>query len=182
MKSHEISHQQILKCIRGWDFVSNKEVENVEDAWKEKVDQMHIGRIIHVLSHQMARNNPELALDPDDLTVMQKHVLKFILLETLHKDLYQKDIEEEFQVRRSTATGILQLMEKNGYIYRESVKQDGRLKRIVPTKKAEDIRPSILGHIDKTEKLLMSGITPEDVTLCKQVMWKMHENLEKILK
>lgn len=57
-------------------------------------------------------------MESDELTAMQKHVLKFILLETLHSDIYQKDIEEEFQIRKSTATGILQLMEKKGFIYR----------------------------------------------------------------
>lgn len=154
----------------------------MEEEWKERVDRMHMGRLIHILSHQMARNNPEVIMGAENLTVMHKHVLKFILLESLHRDVYQKDIEEEFQIRKSTATGILQLMEKNGYIYRESAKQDGRLKRIVPTKKAEDIRPSILDHIDRTEKLLLSGISPEDAKLCRRVMWKMHENLEKILK
>ena len=81
------------------------------------------------------------------LTPMQKHILKFILLETMHRDLYQKDVEEEFKIRRSTTTGILQLMEKNGFIYRESVAKDARLKRIIPTKKAEALREQILENI-----------------------------------
>ena len=66
---------------------------------------------------------------------MQMHVLRYILMSTLHRDVYQKDIEEEFQIRKSTATGILKLMEKHGFIRRESAQQDARLKRIVPTKK-----------------------------------------------
>lgn len=153
------------------------------DREKERcIEQIHMGRLIHILSHQMLRNTPARVVESNDLTVMQKHVLNHILLETLHRDVYQKDIEEEFQIRKSTASGILQLMEKNGYIYRESVKQDGRLKRIVPTKKAEDIRPVILDHINKTEKLLLQGISQDHVKLCKQVLWKMHENLEEILK
>ena len=98
----------------------------------EKLKEMHMGRIIHMLSHQMKRNcnNVDSAITNDDLTVMQKHVLKFVLLESLHRDLYQKDIEEEFQIRKSTVTGILKLMESHGYIRRESVKRDARLKRI----------------------------------------------------
>lgn len=104
----------------------------------EKSANMHMGRLIQMLSHQMKRKNCIVTMiDGDSLTVMQKHILKFILLETLHREIYQKDIEEEFQIRKSTVTGILQLMEKNGFIYRESVEKDARLKRIVPTKKAE---------------------------------------------
>ena len=70
--------------------------------------------------------------------------MKFILLRTLHTDVYQKDIEEEFRIRKSTVTGILKLLEKNGFIRRESVPQDARLKRIVPTARAESLRPQIL--------------------------------------
>ena len=66
----------------------------------EKLKEMHMGRIIHMLSHQMKRNcnNVDSAITNDDLTVMQKHVLKFVLLESLHRDLYQKDIEEDQEI------------------------------------------------------------------------------------
>lgn len=154
----------------------------MDEELKIKVEDMHMGRLVGILSHQMMRNgnNPSIVMESDELTALQKHVLKFILLETLHHDLYQKDIEEEFQVRKSTATGMLQLMEKKGFIYRESAKQDGRLKRIVPTDKAKDILPAILEHIDKTEHWLEKGIPREDITLCKQVLWMMHKNLEEL--
>jgi len=131
---------------------------------------MHVGRLIHILSHTMKRHNPAEVMENDDLTTMQKHVLKFILLETMHRDLYQKDIEEEFQIRKPTVTGILKLMEKNGYIYRESAKQDARLKQIIPTEKAEKIRPAILKSIEEGEAKMLRGIPKEDVELCKQVL------------
>ena len=88
-----------------------------------------------------------------------------------------KDIEEEFQIRKSTATGILQLMEKNGFISRESSKKDARLKRIVPTPKAEALRPEILEHIRDTEKRLIQGIDQEDVKICRKVLVQMIQNL-----
>lgn len=69
----------------------------------EKSTNMHMGRLIQMLSHQMKRKNCIVTMiDGDGLTVMQKHILKFILLETLHREIYQKDIEEEFQIRKST--------------------------------------------------------------------------------
>ena len=64
----------------------------------EKSANMHMGRLIQMLSHQMKRKNCIVTMiDGDSLTVMQKHILKFILLETLHREIYQKDIEEEFK-------------------------------------------------------------------------------------
>ena len=49
----------------------------------------------------------------------QGRVLHFIL--SNNGDVFQKDIESEFNLRPSTATGILKLMEKNGVIRRESI-------------------------------------------------------------
>ena len=82
----------------------------------DKINNMHMGKLIHMLSHEMKRNQPIDKVIKADLTIMQKHILKFILLETMHKDLYQKDIEEEFQIRKSTVTGYVLFMEKIGYL------------------------------------------------------------------
>ena len=38
--------------------------------------------------------------------------------------VFQRDIEREFSITRSTVTNILQLMERKGYITRRSVEQD----------------------------------------------------------
>ena len=144
----------------------------------EKIRNMHTGRLVRMLNHQLKRNQkPEEALEDDELTPMQRHILNYILLETLHRDIYQKNIEEEFQIRKSTVSGILKLIEKNGFIYRESVKEDARLKRILPTKKAETLRPSILEHIHETEIRMTEGVSEQDLFLCKKVLYQMCQNL-----
>ena len=144
----------------------------------EKIRNMHTGRLERMLNHQLKRNQkPEEAVEDDELTPMQRHILNYILLETLHRDIYQKNLEEEFQVRKSTVSGILKLIEKNGFIYRESVKEDARLKRILPTKKAEALRPSILEHIHETEIRMTEGVSEQDLFLCKKVLYQMCQNL-----
>ena len=144
----------------------------------EKIRNMHTGRLVRMLNHQLKRNQkPEEAVEDDELTPMQRHILNYILLETLHRDIYQKNLEEEFQVRKSTVSGILKLIEKNGFIYRESVKEDARLKRILPTKKAEALRPSILEHIHETEIRMTEGVSEQDLFLCKNVLYQMCQNL-----
>ena len=70
-------------------------------------------------------------------------------------------------------------MEKNGFIYRESVEKDARLKRIVPTKKAEALRPSILSHINESEAQMTQGISKKDVAVCQQVLLQMLQNLSE---
>ena len=46
---------------------------------EEKLTNMHVGRLIHMMSHQMKRdsNSVASAIENDELTIMQKHVLKF---------------------------------------------------------------------------------------------------------
>ena len=151
----------------------------MDEELKIKVEDMHMGRLIGILSHQMARNrnNPSIVMESDELTAMQKHVLKFILLETLHRDLYQKDIEEEFQIRKSTATGILQLMEKKGYIVRVSVPTDARLKQILLTNQGEDLYYEFRDHIQTMEKLLVQGMTEEEIDQLIFLLGKIRKNL-----
>ena len=153
----------------------------IDEEMKQKLNEMYVGRLIHILSHTMKRHNPAEVMENDDLTTMQKHVLKFILLETMHRDLYQKDIEEEFQIRKPTVTGILQLMEKNGLIRRESVAQDARLKRIVLTQKARDLHRQIEADILAFESNLARGISEEEQEVFLRVAKKMQENLREDL-
>ena len=69
-----------------------------------RMETMHMGRMIHMLSHQLKRRNIQEELMDEGLTGSQRHIMKFILLRTLHTDVYQKDIEEEFRIRKSTVT------------------------------------------------------------------------------
>ena len=132
--------------------------------------------LIHMLSNKMKRHNASWE-EGDGLTPIQKHVLKFVLFETMNREVYQKDIEEEFQIRKSTATGILQLLEKNGFISREYNEQDARFKRIVPTSKSEAMHFSILEDIRKREKLLLKNCSKEQVEVCRTVLFQMLDNL-----
>ena len=144
---------------------------------QEENDSGHdVGRLINMISHQLKRQMRTHG-DEDALTNMQKLVLHRIMFESLEHDVYQKDLEKEFQIRRSTATGILQLLEKNGFIYREQVKEDARLKKIVPTEKAIGLRKQILRNIRYMEKLLREGIPAEDMEVCIRVLEKMSANL-----
>lgn len=134
-----------------------------------------INRVSHQLKRQMLCESRRQG--QDDLTNMQKHILHFILLETMHRDLFQKDLEKEFKVRRSTATGILQLLEKKGYLYRETVEQDARMKRIVPTEKALKLRGQLLENIRRREAQVRKGISEEDMKVFVRVLEKISFNL-----
>ena len=134
------------------------------------------GRWISQVSHQLKRQIFSGDLQ-DDLTNMQKHILHYILFETMHRDLFQKDVEKEYNIRRSTATETLQLLEKKGYIYRERVESDARLKRIVPTDKAARVRRHLLDTIRRMEEQIKEGISENDMAVFLRVLKQISENL-----
>ncbi len=134
------------------------------------------GRWISQVSHQLKRQIFSGDLQ-DDLTNMQKHILHYILFETMHRDLFQKDVEKEYNIRRSTATETLQLLERKGYIYRERVESDARLKRIVPTDKAVKVRCHLLDTIKRMEEQIKEGISENDMAVFLRVLKQISENL-----
>lgn len=98
--------------------------------------------------------------------------------ENRNKDIFQRDFEERFSIRRSTATNMLKLMEKNGIITRESVDYDARLKKIVLTEKAIAIHKKAVKNIEMIESTLKNGITDEELASFYNVVDKIKLNLE----
>ena len=131
---------------------------------------------IRKVSNLMKRRAEEIINQNHEYNVTSRHiVVAKYLHENQHKDIFQKDIEEEFCIRRSTVTSILNLMEKNGMIRRERVECDARLKKIVLTDKAKAIHNKIISQIMDMEEMILKDIDDEDLK-------KVYEVLEKITK
>lgn len=137
------------------------------------------GRIINIVSHQLKRTIFFYTWKDCGLTTMQNRVLHYILVRSLENPVYQKDLEKEFKVNKSTVTEILQLMERKGFIERKSSKRGGRMKRILPTEKAITIQREVMENIRTVEEKLRAGVTEEDYKTCLKVLKKMSENLAK---
>ena len=93
------------------------------------------------------------------------------------RDIFQKDFEQEFNIRRSTASTILTLMEKNGLINRESVDYDARLKKITLTDKAIEIQNFVEASLGRMENMLGQGISDDELEIFFSVLDKICENL-----
>lgn len=133
-----------------------------------------IGQGISRLSNQI-RRRLDTVFAGTDLGGSQGRVLHFILAQNC--DLFQKDIEEEFKLRPSSATGILQLMEKNGYIKRVSMPHDARLKKIIPTEKANALKDIVMHDLLQLEIDLKANIKEQDLEMFFQVLDQMSKNL-----
>ncbi|EOS22749.1 hypothetical protein C806_03361 [Lachnospiraceae bacterium 3-1] len=114
----------------------------------------------------------------DEVTVMHGWILGF-LFENDNKDIFQKDIEVEFSIAKSTVTSIVKLMEKKGYIFRESVEKDGRLKKLALTERGRRIHERHMGDMDILEERCRRNITPEEFKVFLTVAEKLKQNLEE---
>lgn len=129
---------------------------------------------IRNVSNLMKRRAEEIINQNHEYNLTSRHiVIAKYLHENQNKDIFQKDIEEQFCIRRSTVTSILNLMEKNGIIKRERVDCDARLKKIVLTDKAKAIHSKIISQMLDMEEMILKGIDDEELE-------RFHKTLEKI--
>lgn len=140
--------------------------------------QKTCGIWINILSH-MIKRRLNATMQRLGLTGVQGHVMHFIVLKCADGPVYQRDVEAAFGLSRSTATGILQLMEKNGLIQRESAADDARLKSLIPTEKAAELEEEVMASIRQTDELLIKGLTQEQVKQFCAVAAHMCANLEE---
>lgn len=135
-----------------------------------------IGHEIHTLDNMIGRLISSLC-ETDGLTRMQSWIIGY-LYEHDGENIFQKDLESQFRIARSTATGILQLMEKRGFLRREPVSTDARLKRLVLTEKGISHQLTVIRNMKEFEQMLQKDIPPEKLAAFFEVIHQIKQNLE----
>ena len=138
-----------------------------------------IGHELRTLDNMMSRNLMAAARERgvDELTAMHGWILGY-LCRNEHKDIFQKDIEAEFKICRSTVTNILQLMERKGYIERRSVPQDARLKQLVLTEEGICFHEKTMLCFHQTDDYVAGLLTAEENTELLRLLNKLREALQ----
>lgn len=137
----------------------------------------HIAKVVIDLSYQLKRDLDNAAAK-FGLTRTQAVILKYLENESVKRDIFQKDIEKEFRIRKSSVTSVIQLLEKNGYITRECVCEDARLKKIVLTDKAKEVNSVIGDGFEKREEKFYDVLSKEEVESFFQIMNKIASTLD----
>ena len=149
--------------------------------YEEITRDIPLGPMIHQMDRLMFRNlsSRVRAEGLDEVTLMHGWVMRF-LYENKDKVICQKDLEHTFEIRRSTVTSILQLMEKKGYVERRPVPGDARLKSVRLTAKGEESHLQIEHLISILEEKQKIDITEEELDCLYRVMNKLKKNLIRI--
>ena len=140
--------------------------------------ERRVGYEIKALCNLIRRKVWELSGQPecDPFTEMQGMLLGF-LCRNKGQEIFQKDLEQVFYIRRSTASRLLKRMEEEGFILRLPVSRDARLKQVVPTPKAEALNQQILERIESVEEAITRGLTAEEIAGFMATMDKLKRNL-----
>ncbi len=126
------------------------------------------------IKHRIERDRQDLKLS---LTLSQARVLSFVHAQT--EPVYQKDIEEHLRIRRSTATQMLNVLQRDGYIVRERAEHDARLKEIQTTKQSEEAVSELKVYLNDLEENINRGISEEELEIFLKVLDRIKQNMEK---
>ena len=113
----------------------------------------------------------------ENVTPMHDWIMSYLYW---HKEepVYQRDIEREFSITRSTVTNILQLMERKGYIERRSVPQDARLKQLVLTEEGICFHEKTMLCFHQTDDYVAGLLTAEENTELLRLLNKLRDALQ----
>lgn len=139
-----------------------------------------LGMEIKAITNRMARRLEGAAWDINEKSYSsaQKHTIVYLYEHQSEGDLFQRDIEEFLSIQRPTATRMLNHMEANGLIKRESVEYDKRLKKLTLTQKAVNLYNDIFDEINRVETYMTRGLTDTEKAEFLRIARKIRKNLE----
>lgn len=139
---------------------------------------LHIGKEIDILSNKFKRviNHK---ISQNGVTGIQGKIIGFIKFESEKRDVFQKDIEEEFDIRRSSVTSVITLLEKKGYVKRVSVLKDARLKKLVLTEKGLELHNEVYNDIDNFESYVKDELTEDEMNIFIDILNRLNKRIEE---
>ncbi|MDO4343305.1 MAG: MarR family winged helix-turn-helix transcriptional regulator [Eubacteriales bacterium] len=122
----------------------------------------HIGMYINIASHQIRRSTDSF-LARYGLSGIQGRILGHLDRAAQRgEDVFQRDIEKSFGIRRSSVTSVISHLEENGFVARCPVPGDARLKKLILTEKGEQTSRQVKSLLSEFESSLNSCFTEQE--------------------
>ena len=112
---------------------------------------------------------------PHDITRVQWNALYYIDLRK-GKTITQRELADCMGLREPTMVRLIDRMEKNGLLKRESSKRDRRRNNLVLTKKGSEINEKLCAIVNMFRANCESGIPEADLITFKRVFKQIVEN------
>ncbi len=101
------------------------------------------------------------------------------LAEHENEDVYQRDIEKDLGLCRSTVSKLVASLEKSELLERSRVASDDRLKKLILTEKGRACTEQIRENCSLLEARLMRGFSPEESAQMLTYLQRMQQNLSE---
>ena len=128
--------------------------------------------LINLIYREMCRQDG--AAPPPGVTGMQSLVIAY-LYRHRQQPVYQRDVEQHFSIRRSTAARMLKQMEQKGWIDRQPVARDRRLKRLCLTEKALALHEQMGQRLRRVDRMMDTALAEGE----KEQLFDMLERLKR---
>lgn len=119
-----------------------------------------IGKMLHRVENQIHRKSDSIAA-AQGITVVQHIILSYLWEHGKKRDVFQKELEQVFDVRRSSVSNVLGLLEKKNYIQRQNVSADARQKRICLTEEGIKVYLAVRKEMEAIERSLNEAFADE---------------------
>lgn len=152
-------------------MLSESEIPRSDD---EFFPVLEMARIVNIFRHSLTKSG---RMKPfEDLTNTNNIII--FMVKNSKRNVYQRDIERKLGITRSAASKSVNILVDKGYIVREKVNTDARLKKLSLTDKAKSILDSIDIEHEKIERVLLDGFTEDEKDQFQRFLRRAEENLK----
>lgn len=125
------------------------------------------GRLLKIAARQLTKNFDDFARQYG-LTATQMSIIDH--LGRKQEEVLQRDLEQEFNIRRSTATLILQRMEKKDLIKRTPAQIDARQRAVVLTDKGKQLVGFVSDYMQLQQMQLQQQFSNTEIALFEKIL------------
>lgn len=139
--------------------------------------ERYVGFEIKALSNLLKRRMMNPFEHSQGMLTEIEGVLIGYLCHSQGREIYQKDLEQAFCIRSSTASRLLKRLEDEGLVLRSMGEKDARMKRITATARAQALNDEAERRIAATEAVLTRGLSREEIDQFLSIAEKLKRNL-----
>jgi len=142
-----------------------------ETSFREVMLWVRLAMTFNVLYHEI-----KMELSKEKLTVPQLDIISCL---DRSKGLPLSELAERLLVTGGNITGIIDRLERDGYVYRERDTKDRRIVRALLTEKGFDLYKSFLPRYKEVMRKINSVLTTEERQQLQRLLKKLGKGIKK---
>ncbi|MBB5702975.1 MarR family transcriptional regulator for hemolysin [Ochrobactrum daejeonense] len=97
-----------------------------------------------------------------------------------HEGLYQRELAETLEIENATMVRLLDGLERQSFIERQTVQGDRRAKRVVMTAEGKTLAEQVVKLSGDVREDLLEGVSDEELNIALNVLRKMSDSMNKV--